>query len=91
MLAVTILTTVGMILTVGAGEPGDPVVAIFPPTWSQGQSVTATARAGGTIAGLGIVGWMVITVSDDDTTLADLRRAGAILFLNAGTARFCRA
>jgi hypothetical protein len=91
MLIVVIVTTAGMILTVGAGASGTPVVAIYPPTWDQARSVTATARAGGPIVGLSSFGWMVVTISNEETTLADLRREGAIFFLNAGAARLCGA
>ena len=78
-----------MILTVGAGAPGDFVVAVYPPTWNQAESVAATARAGAPVAELGRVGWMVITASGEETVVDDLRQEGAIFFLNAAFARLC--
>lgn len=89
MLLSVMLVTNGMVMTVGVGAAAMPVVAVYPPTWSEAQSEAATIRAGAPIVALGPVGWMVVTVSEDAEAVAKLRREGAILLFNAAAARIC--
>ena len=91
MLVVIILTTTAMIMTVGVGADDSPVVAVYPPTWSETESVAATTRAGSPIVALGSVGWIVVTVSEGEEAVASLKREGAIFLLNAAAARLCGA
>jgi hypothetical protein len=89
MLFSVAVLTVGMIVSRGAGAPGDPMVAVFPPWWSQSRSFAATSDSGVAVAGFGPVGWLVVAVPGTEADSRRIRESGALLLLNAAAARLC--
>lgn len=83
------LTASLMTLSKGAGTPGDPLVAVFPPWWSDGRSFSAVAASGASIAGFGFASWLVVAVPDDPAQVSRLRHEGAVILLNALAASLC--
>ena len=90
-LATVMMLSLGLIMTQGAGTPGELTVAVFPPWWGELRAAAAVAEIGTPIAAFGPVPWMVVTVAENTSTANALRDIGAIALLNAAAARLCGA
>ena len=84
-----IFTFSGLMLTGGAGKPGEAMVLVFPPGWNDQRVVAAVLARDLTLMDLGTRPSLALVMPDDATALQRARDTGAWLVLNAAAARVC--
>ena len=68
---------------------GRPILAIFPPWWSNERGAGAAINAGGSLVGFGRWSGTVVAISDGPRFKKRLRANGAVLLLDARALAGC--
>ena len=89
VLLAVVLSSVLLLMTVGARQPNTQVVALFPPTWDADRSFAGAIRAGVDTVDFGLADWLLVVHGRDPDFADRLRAHGALIVLNTAVARFC--
>lgn len=76
-------------LVSGAGRDGRAVVLVFPPTWSRGDALAATASLSVPIVDMGRLPFIYAVQPDGPRTVRAARAAGALLVLKSPALTLC--
>lgn len=73
----------------GAGQDGDAIVLVFPPTWTRTQALTATGALSVPIVDTGRLPFIYAVQPDGVETVRQARAAGALLVLKSPALSLC--